>query len=400
VKIREELILKALAGEETKVELAEKYGVSRKTLYKWLDRYKERGLAGLVDESRRPRSSPMMTSPELALAAMQLRKAHPSWGPKKVVAVLARQYPGESIPSVSTTSRILRQAGFKTRLHRRSSGGFPPAPRQFKPVEPNDLWTVDFKGWWRTGDGTRCDPLTVRDAVSRYVLAMRGMTRTRTEDVRPVFEELFDRYGLPTAIHSDNGPPFASLRGPGGLTQLSAWWVSLGIQVVRSRPGHPQDNGAHERMHVDVRFDLQDFAAATLPDQQRAFDDWITTFNDIRPHEALSQRVPAEVYRVSARRLSRCPAFAGYPSDYCEAKIDRQGWIRSEGLRVYISYALGGWTVGLQRVADGSTRVWFFRMLLGAFVPGRDTTIQPCAATADDVALTNSAADPNLTRAA
>ena len=227
MKIREELILKALAGEETKVELAAQYGVSRKTLYKWLDRYKERGLAGLVDESRRPRSSPMMTSPELALAAMQLRKAHPSWGPKKVVAVLARQYPGEAIPSVSTTSRI---------------------------------------------------------------------------------------------------------------------------QVVRSRPGHPQDNGAHERMHVDVRFDLEDFAAATLPDQQHAFDDCITTFNQVRPHEALGQ-----------------------------AKIDRQGWIRCEGLRVYISYALGGWTVGLQRVADGSTRVWFFRVLLGAFVPGRDTTIQPCA---------------------
>lgn len=169
--------------------------------------------------------------------------------------------------------------------------------------------------------------------------------------------------------------------------------------MVRSRPGHPQDNGAHERMHVDVRFDLEDFAAATLPDQQRAFDDWITTFNQVRPHEALGQRVPAEVYRVSARRLSRCSAIAGYPDDCREAKIDRQGWIRCEGLRVYISYALGGWAVGLQRVADGSTRVWFFRTLLGEFVPGRDTTIQPCAATADDVTLTNSATDPNLTRA-
>jgi transposase InsO family protein len=150
------------------------------------------------------------------------------------------------------------------RRHRRSSGGFPPAPRSFVAIEPNDLWTVDFKGWWRTLDGTRCDPLTVRDSVSRYVLAMRVLSRTRTEDVRPVFEELFDRFGVPKAIGSDNGPPFASLRGPGGLTQLSAWWVSLGIQVVRSRPGHPQDNGAHERMHVDVRIDLEDYAAPTL----------------------------------------------------------------------------------------------------------------------------------------
>jgi putative transposase len=376
VTIREELILKALAGEDTKVELAKEYGISRKTLYKWLDRYKERGLAGLVDESRRPRSSPIMTSPELTLAAVELRKAHRSWGPKKIVAVLARRYPGEAIPSVSTTSRILRQAGFPSRHHRRSSGGFPPAPRHYSPVEPNDLWTVDFKGWWRTLDGTRCDPLTVRDAVSRYVLALRAMARTRTVEVRPVFEELFDRYGLPKAIRSDNGPPFASLRGPGGLTQLSAWWVSLGIEVVRSRPGKPQDNGGHERMHLDVRFELEDFAAATLADQQRAFDDWVTTFNHVRPHEALGQKLPAEVYRVSDRRLSRCVPFV-HPDDRRVVQIDRQGWIRYDDRGVYISYGLGGQKVGLEAAADGTVRVWFHRMLLGAFVPRGHTTIQP-----------------------
>jgi transposase InsO family protein len=395
------LILKALAGEESKVELAKKYGVSRKTLYKWLDRYEERGLAGLVDESRRPRSSPMMTSPEAALAAIQLRKAHPTWGPKKISAVLARQFPGEEVPSISTTSRILRQAGFNSRKHRRSSGGFPPAPRHFSPVAPNDLWTVDFKGWWRTRDGARCEPLTVRDAVSRYVLEMRAMPRTRTEDVRPVFEEPFDRYGLPTAIHSDNGPPFASLRGPGGLTQLSAWWVSLGIQVVRSRPGHPQDNGAHERMHVDVRFDLEDFAAANLVEQQRAFDDWITTFNHIRPHEALGQRVPAEVYRVSERRLSRHVA-VGYPEDCREVKLDGHGGLRLDGRHVYVGYALANWTVGLQPAPDGRVRVWFFHMLLGAFVAGRDKTLQPYADVAlDDASVTTSSgADPDTEHAA
>lgn len=376
MSIREELILKALAGEETKVELAKQFGVSRKTVYKWLDRYKERGLAGLVDESRRPHRSPLMTSPELALAAIDVRKEHPSWGPKKVVALLARRFPGEDIPSVSTASRILRQAGLMKRRHRRSSGGFPPAPRSFVAVEPNDLWTVDFKGWWRTLDGTRCDPLTVRDAVSRYVLAMRVLSRTRTEDVRPVFEELFARFGVPKAIGSDNGPPFASLRGPGGLTQLSAWWVSLGIQVVRSRPGHPQDNGAHERMHVDVRIDLEDYAAPTLAAQQRACDDWITTFNHVRPHEALGQRVPAEVYRVSERRLSRC-ASLGHPAGCYEVAINRQGYANCKGLHVYVSYALAGWKVGLQPLADGRTRVWFFNMLLGAFVPGRDRTVQP-----------------------
>lgn len=380
MSIREELVLKALAGEDSKVDLATKFGVSRKTIYKWLDRYKERGLAGLVDESRRPRSSPMMTSPELALAAVQLRKAHRSWGPTKIVAVLARQYPGDEIPSVSTTSRILRQAGFVTRPHRRSSGGFPAAPRHYSPVEPNDLWTVDFKGWWRTLDGARCDPLTVRDAVSRYMLALRAMPRTRTEDVRPVFEEMFDRYGLPRAIHSDNGPPFASLRGPGGLTQLSAWWVSLGIEVVRSRPGKPQDNGGHERMHLDVRFELEDVAAATLADQRRAFDEWVTTFNHVRPHEALGQRLPGEVYRVSDRRLARCVPFV-HPDDRRLVRLNRQGVIRYDSRAVYISYGLAGQEVGLEVAADGRVRVWFCRMLLGEFVPHRDTTIQPCGGT-------------------
>jgi transposase InsO family protein len=376
------MILKALAGEESKVDLAAKFGVSRKTIYKWLGRYKERGLAGLVDESRRPHSSPMMTSAELALAVLQVRKAHRSWGPKKIVAVLARQYPGEAIPSLSTTSRILRQAGFNTRTHRRSSGGFPPAPRQYTPVEPNDLWTVDFKGWWRTLDGTRCEPLTVRDAVSRYMLAMRAMPSTRTKDVRAAFEDLFDRFGLPKAIHSDNGPPFASLRAPGGLTQLSAWWVSLGIEVVRSRPGKPQDNGAHERMHVDVRYDLQDFAAPTVPDQQRAFDDWVTTFNHVRPHEALGQKVPADVYRASERRLSRCVPFV-HPDEHRVTLVDRQGGIRYDAVRVYVSYGLGGHQVGLEPASDGQVRVWFCRMLLGVFVPRRDRTIQPWVDNAD-----------------
>ena len=377
MSIREELVLKALAGE-SKVALAVEYGVSRKTVYKWLDRYKERGLAGLVDESRRPHSSPMVTSAELALAAVELRRAHRSWGPKKIVAVLEKRYPGEAIPSISTTSRILRQAGFVTRRpHRRSSGGFPPAPRHYSPVEPNDLWTVDFKGWWRTLDRSRCEPLTVRDAVSRYVLALRAMPRTRTEDVRPVFEELFDRYGLPRAIHSDNGPPFASLRGPGGLTQLSAWWVSLGIEVVRSRPGKPQDNGGHERMHLDVRFELEDFAAGTLADQQRAFDEWLTTFNHVRPHEALGQRLPGEVYRVSDRRLTRCVPYV-HPDDRLVVRLNRQGIARYDRRAVYISYGLAGQEVGLEFVADGTVRVWFCRMLLGAFVAYRDKTILPC----------------------
>ena len=163
MSIREELILKVLAKEDSVVELAEQYGVSRKTIYKWLSRYESKGLSGLVDESRRPKRSPMKTSAELALEIVQLRKEHPRWGPKKIVAIMARRHPGMKVPAVVTVARVLRDAGLQQRVLRRQSGGLSPAPAHLIPTEPNDLWTVDFKGWWRAKDGTRCDPLTIRD---------------------------------------------------------------------------------------------------------------------------------------------------------------------------------------------------------------------------------------------
>lgn len=252
MSIREELILKVLAKEETVVELSQRYGVARKTIYKWLKRYQSQGLSGLVDESRRPHNSPLKTSADLALEIVQLKKEHGRWGPKKIATVLAKRHPGELTPSIVTIGRILRDVGLMKRSRRRESGGLAIVPTFFVPSEPNDLWTVDFKGWWRTKDGAKCEPLTVRDAFSRFVLSVQLMTRTRYEDVRPVFEDLFEKYGLPKYIQTDNGPPFASTQALGGLTKLSTWWIAMGIRVVRGRPGHPQDNGAHERMHCDM----------------------------------------------------------------------------------------------------------------------------------------------------
>ena len=230
MSIREELILKVLAKENSVVELAQQYGVSRKTIYKWLSRYDSKGLSGLVDESRRPTRSPMKTSAELALEVVQLRKEHPRRGPKKLVAMMAKRHPGMTVPSVVTIARILRDAGLQQRVLRRQSGGLSPAPAHLIPTESNDLWTVGFKGWWRAKDGTRCDPLTIRDGFSRYVLALQLLKRTRTEDVRPIFEWPFDKFGLPKAIQSDNGPPFAWTRAlvgsrlcqPGGCRSESA----------------------------------------------------------------------------------------------------------------------------------------------------------------------------------
>ena len=379
MSIREELILKVLAKEDTVVDLAEEYGVARKTIYKWLKRYEKRGLTGLVDESRRPNSSPMKTSAELALEIVKLKKAHMRWGPKKICTVISKGRPEEDVPSVVTIQRVLRGVGLMKRSRRRESGGLAPAPTFQVPTAPNDLWTVDFKGWWRTKDGAKCEPLTVRDAFSRFVLSVRLMTRTRAEDVRPVFEELFARYGLPKSIQSDNGPPFATMHGLGGLTKLSAWWVSIGIYVVRSRPGRPTDNGGHERMHSDMRFDLQDATADTLSLQQRACDDWVTTFNHVRRHEGIGQQMPGELYRVSDRRLGRVGSLsAAFPMaavswTWPQRKHELR---RLEGVP---EQALSGYAVGLQSSERGY-RVWFFHVLLGTFIPGTHETLQPAVA--------------------
>jgi len=375
-------------------EVAAEFGVSRKTAYKWLARYRKLGMSGLVDESRRPASSPMATTAELAFEAVEVRKAHPSWGPKKIAAVLARRHPGEETPSLSTVARILKHAGLMKRRTRRSSGGIPMRAPEFVVKAPNDLWTVDFKGWWRTMDGDKCEPLTIRDAHSRFVLTLQLMDRTRARDVRPVFEALFKRYGLPIAIQSDNGPPFASVRAPRGLTQLSAWWVSLGIEVIRSRPGCPQDNGGHERMHVDVRFDLEDNAEASLEQQQRACDDWTTTFNYERPHEALGMKVPADVYRASERRMTRY-VIGGYPESCEKVNVHKNGNIRYRDRKLFISQGVGGFQVGLMLVGE-QMQVWFYQLLLGSFPANTDGHFEPYVPEEDDPPAPNRDELPTL----
>jgi putative transposase len=356
-------------------DTAEEFGVSRKTAYKWVKRYKKLGMTGLVDESRRPASSPMQTTAEMAFEAIDVRKAHPKWGPRKIAAVLARRHPDEDTPSTTTVARILKHAGLMKRRSRRSSGGPPMRAPDFVAKAPNDLWTIDFKGWWRTLDGEKCEPLTIRDAFSRFVFTVKLMDSTRTEDVRPIFEALFKRHGLPVAIQSDNGPPFASVRAPHGLTRLSAWWVSLGIKFIRSRPGCPQDNGGHERMHVDVRIELEDNAEPTIAEQQRACDNWVTTFNYERPHEALGMKVPADVYQPSERRLTRYIA-GGFPDGCTMTNVSKTGNIRYGDLKIHLTQGIGGHRVGLQHVGD-IVRVWFYQLLLGSFSKSGNGHFEP-----------------------
>ena len=292
MSLKMEFVEKVSRPGASMAELCREYGISRETGYKWLKRFKAEGYTGLEERSRMPQSSPLAKAEAMISAILDARESNPRWGAKKLADVLRRKHAQET-PSVSTISRVLKRFG-QVRQRRRSRplSAVERAP-QVDAKAPNDVWTVDFKGWWRSLDGGRCEPLTVRDAFSRYVLSVQVMEGTSTTPVREVFEALFRKHGLPVAIQCDNGTPFISSRARGGLTKLSAWWVSLGIKVVRSRPGCPQDNGGHERMHRDMRGDLQAFPEATRQEQQRSCAKWRQEFNHVRPHEALGGKVPA-----------------------------------------------------------------------------------------------------------
>ena len=364
MKIREEFVLNGLEGGANKSELCREYGISRKTGYKWLQRFRELGIEGLRDMSRRPHSSPLRASGEAVLVVLELRHRHPRWGPKKLRRLLERRAEGEEVPSERTIARILTRAGEVRQARPRPSGSAVDQAPHVQVAAPNDLWTADFKGWWRSQDGMRCEPLTVRDGCSRYLLCAELVKSTKGGPIRAHFEDLFDRCGLPLAIQVDNGPPFASTSSRGGLTSLSAWWVSLGIQLVRGRPGKPQDNASHERMHVDLRFDVEDHAAPTVEEQQAALTVWRHEFNHVRPHEAIGLRVPAELYRRSPRPYRGTRPIA-YP-DYCHTrKVDLGGHISFKGSKAMLSRSLRGHQVGLEPLGQGLYRVHFYEMDLG-----------------------------------
>jgi transposase InsO family protein len=355
-------------------ELCREYGISRKTAYKWLARFRQTGTLGLVDASRRPHTSPTATADAVKAEILRQRQEHPTWGARKLRAVLMRTS-GESTPSEACIHRIVLEAGLVPRRRRRALSAVHSIDvPKVEVTGPNDLWTVDFKGWWRTLDGYKCEPLTVRDAYSRFLLCLRGVRSTAYCTVRPEFELLFRRFGLPKAIQSDNGPPFAVVHSLAGLSKLSAWWISLGIQIVRSRPGCPQDNGGHERMHVDVYQDLQRKPARTLEVQQECFDGWIADFNHVRPHEALGMRTPAELYRPSSRPV---PEFvvSSYPSNIRVVRVNR-GNILHRQQKVYVSTVLAGHLLGLEERQD-DVLVWFHHVCLGRFVPGEHASVQP-----------------------
>jgi transposase InsO family protein len=298
-------------------------------------------------------------SGDVVAALVKLHDDHSDWGPKKLRARLpGRGIDPEQLPGLSAVARLARRLGWTEAKGRGRPRASVPVGPLSGAAGPNDVWSVDFKGWWRTGDGQRCEPLTIRDLYSRYILCLRPMARRNTETIRQAFEAVFERYGLPNIIRSDNGGPFASLTGPHGLTRLSAWWRSLGIKLERIAPGHPEQNGGHERMHGDIAREIERTPAATLTQETIRLEHWQTVFNTERPHEALAMKTPGDVYRCSRRRLADVRPYV-YPLSFDRRHVRRDGCILLRNRSVYVSEALGRMEVGLEQLSETSWRVWF-----------------------------------------
>ena len=359
---RTEFALRSLQADVNFTQLCAEYGISRRTGYKWKQRFLEDGASAMADQSRRPANSPNQLSELEVCRITRLHERHKHWGPKKIHKLYSDRY--TPAPSLSTFKRIFDRCDWVQKRIQRKSSQTGRLTSGLKAEDCNDVWTVDFKGWWRTGKGQRCEPLTVRDEHSRFVLSVQSMQTTRTEAVREVFERLFKTYGLPKAIRSDNGAPFASSSAILGLSGLSAWWVALGIDLERGRPGKPQDNGAHERMHLDIRNELECHTQEDLQCQQAAFEIWTNTFNQERPHEALGMQCPAEVYKPSTRSYSGTPETIVYPNKLSRL-VNKRGYISLHGQTYPISTALKGWSVGLLPIDKDTYDVFFARLRIG-----------------------------------
>ena len=337
--------------------LAASYGVSRKTAHKWIGRFTEEGKMGLTDVSRAPHSHPNATDPRIVEKMLEFRKDRPYWGPRKLVHCLARRESHTAWPAPSTVGAILKRHGLvQARRRRRRTPSY--AGPRYAVGRPNDCWSADFKGWFLTGRGQRVDPLTIADWETRFLIRCDAVRKTNWIEVKKGFELAFREYGLPWAIRTDNGPPFGSV-GLGGLSRLSVWWIRLGIIPERIRPGHPEENGRHERMHLSLLIETAQPPAETLLRQGQRFTTFQHRFNVERPHEALSMVPPSELYRPSDRPFpSRLPELE-YSSEFQLRRVRTTGAIKWAGDLLFLSETLVGEVVGLKQIDDSTWALYF-----------------------------------------
>jgi transposase InsO family protein len=360
---RHKFILAYNEGLFSMTELCARFGISRKSGYKWLDRYQEGGVDALRDRSRAPKHCPHRTPDAIVQLLLEVRTAHPRWGPRKILDYLRPRHPTVDFPAASTAGDILKREGLvePRRSQRR------PAHPGTSPIDaeaPGEVWTADFKGEFLLGSEVYCYPLTVQDAHSRYLLACTALHSTAHDTAEPVFEQLFREHGLPKRIRTDNGSPFAS-QGLCGLSRLSVRWIKLGIDPDRIQPGCPQQNGRHERMHRTLKAETTRPPEATFAEQQQRFDAFRREYNTIRPHQALGGAVPASRYAPSSRSMpKRCPD-PSYPGHMEVRKVSTAGSIKFNSQALFVSTVLAGEYVALDEVDDGVWSLVFDRVLLG-----------------------------------
>jgi len=359
---RERFIADYRLGLYTMTELCQRYSVSRNTGYETLRRWEEGGRAALHDRSRAPHHCPHRIAEDVAERICAARRAHPDWGPRLLIGWLERQAPDVHWPAPSTAGDLLARCGLVKKRRRRRPhlhpGVVPPVTHA-----PNDLWTADFKGHFRTRDGIYCYPLTIADLHTRYLLTCQGLLTTKGVGVRASFEQAFRTYGLPRAIRTDNGVPFATT-GIHGLSRLNVWWMRLGIQHQRSRPATPQDNAAHERMHKTLKRGACRPPRGSLAAQQRAFNTFRREYNDERPHQHLDGRAPGDRYHCSPRLYPAQLPPLEYPGHFLVKRVTNAGTFRFKHRLLFIANALKQHHIGLEEVDNGIWSIYFNHVLL------------------------------------
>jgi transposase InsO family protein len=365
VEKRREFLAEYALGDWTMTDLCCAYGISRPTGYALWRRYQAEGAAALQDRKRAPTRHPNQTTAEIEAAVLEVRRQHPRWGPRTLRRILQREKPEGAWPAASTIGAMLDREGL-TR-HRPKRRRTEPYTQPFAAVqEPNDSWCADFKGWFRTGDGERIDPLTISDSCSRYLLRCQAVAKTDTERTKAIFEAAFREYGLPRVIRTDNGTPFAS-RAVAGLSRLAVWWMKLGIVPERIEPGHPEQNGRHERMHRTLKEATASPPEANRRAQQRAFDAFQREYNEVRPHQALAMQTPSTVYRNSPRAYPVRLPRTEYGTAMQVRAVHKHGWFSWRKNEIFLSEVLWNERIGLLPLDDRYYRVYFMSVPLARF---------------------------------
>lgn len=343
-------------------ELCERFGISRQTGYALLERWKQEGVEALKDRSRAPKHSPQRIPEEVQAVLLEARRAHPKWGPRTILAWVQGRRPELELPAASTVGDLFKREGLVQSRPRRRWWAHP-GRSSLAVSEANQLWSTDFKGQFRTSDGQTCYPLTVADAHTRFLLACDGLNSTAHQGAQEVFERLFRTYGLPEAIRSDNGGPFAT-KAIGGLSRLNLWWTKLGIKHDRTQPGHPEQNGSHERMHRTLKEATLRPPAADGREQQGRFDAFRAEFNQERPHQALGMKTPGSLYVGSARAMPERVAKPEYPGHCRVRQVRANGILYFRDRALFLSELLIGEDVALEEIADGVWSIYFYDLLL------------------------------------